>query len=94
MRIRPSPVVALNRAIAIGQLETPQRGLEELHAIANSGRPARYPFYHAALGEFELRNGNAQAARAHFDAALAFARNPMERRFLAQRVEACGEAPG
>ena len=62
--------------------------------IANSGRLARYPFYHAALGEFELRNGNAQAARAHFDAALAFARNPMERRFLAQRVEACGEAPG
>jgi RNA polymerase sigma factor (sigma-70 family) len=94
MRIRPSPVIALNRAIAIGQLETPQRGLEELHAIANSSRLARYPFYHAALGEFELRNGNAQGARAHFDAALALARNAMERRFLAQRVEACDEARG
>jgi RNA polymerase sigma-70 factor (ECF subfamily) len=94
MRIRPSPVVALNRASAIGQLETPARGLEELRAIAYSSRLARYPFYHAALGEFELRNGNAQAARTHFDAALAFARNPMERRFLAQRMEACGEAPG
>jgi predicted RNA polymerase sigma factor len=94
MRIRPSPVVALNRAIAIGQLESPQRGLEELHAIANSSRLARYPFYHAALGEFELRSGNSQDARAHFGAALALARNPMERRFLAQRVEACGEVPG
>src|SRR5215471_5194350 len=50
MAIRQSPVVALNRAIAIGQSEGPLRGLQELHAISNSERLVSYPFYHAALG--------------------------------------------
>ncbi len=55
MAMRPSPVVALNRAIAIAQHEGPVRGHEEIRAIANSERLASYPFYHAALGEFEFR---------------------------------------
>ena len=54
MIIRPSPVVALNRAIALGQRYGPERGLAELRAIADSERLAKYPFYHAALGEAEL----------------------------------------
>ena len=94
MRIRPSPVVALNRAIAIGAAGNPTARAGRDTCDRELGPSRAYPFYHAALGEFELRNGNAQIARAHFDAALAFARNPMERRFLDQRVEACGEAPG
>jgi RNA polymerase sigma factor (sigma-70 family) len=89
MTIRPSPVVALNRAIAVGQHEGPERGLEEIAAIADRGRLAAYPFYYAALGEFELRNERGEVARDHFRAALALARNPMERRFLEQRVDAC-----
>ena len=89
MTVRPSPVVALNRAIAIAQRDGPQRGLQEIHAIANHSRLATYPFYHAALGEFEFRSGRHQTAREHFQAALALARNPMERRFLDQRVTAC-----
>ena len=87
--LRPSPVVALNRAIAIAQREGPQRGLEEIRAIANADRLAGYPFYHAALGEFEFRSGRPEIAAEHFRAALALARNPMERRFLQQRVTAC-----
>ena len=67
----------------------PQRGLEELRAIADSDRLASYPFYHAALGEFELRSGKHENALAHFRKALALARNPMERQFLEQRVAAC-----
>ena len=90
MTIRPSPVVALNRAIAIAEHETAERGLEEIRAIPGSKRLARYPSYHAAMGEFEFRNGNAAQARTHFLAALAVARNPMERRFLEQRATACG----
>jgi len=86
MAIRPSPVVALNRAIAIAQHEGPKRGLEEIHSIARSDRLATYPFYFAALGDLELRSGRPQAANEHFRAALAVARNPMERRFLEQRV--------
>jgi RNA polymerase sigma factor (sigma-70 family) len=89
MTLRPSPVVALNRAIAIAQREGPERGLEEIRAIANAERLASYPFYHAALGEFEFRSGRSDVAREHFRAALARARNPTERRFLDQRIGVC-----
>ncbi len=93
MGIRPSPVIALNRAIAIAQHEGPERGLEEIAGIADRGRLGAYPFYQAALGEFELRCGRHALARAHFRSALERARNSMERRFLEQRVAACGGAP-
>jgi RNA polymerase sigma-70 factor (ECF subfamily) len=89
MAIRPSPVVALNRAIAVGQHEGPERGLEEIHSMADCDRLAAYPFYPAALGEFELRCGKLESAREHFQAALSLARNPMERRFLERREAAC-----
>ncbi len=89
MTIRPSPVVALNRAIAVAQRDGPERGLEEIGAIADSHRLATYPFYHAALGELELRRGRSEAAREHFRAALGLARNSMEREFLEQRMETC-----
>ena len=87
--IRPSPVVALNRAIAIAQRDGPQRGREELFAIANSDRLNSYLFYHAALGEFELRLARHETAREHFRTALALARNPMERQFFEKRMNAC-----
>jgi RNA polymerase sigma factor (sigma-70 family) len=89
MAIRPSPVVALNRAIAVAQQQGPERGLEEIHAIADRDRLSAYPFYFAALGELELRRGRHDSARDQFQAALALARNPMERRFLEHRVHAC-----
>src|SRR5262249_22583801 len=50
MTLRPSPVVALNRAIAVAQSEGPERGLEEIRAIADGERLRAYPFYPAALG--------------------------------------------
>ena len=86
--IRPSPVVALNRAIAVAQLEGAERGLEEIHAIADRDRLSHYPFYSAALGELELRRGRREIARKHFQAAVALARNPLEQRLLEQRVAA------
>ncbi len=92
MTIRPSPVVALNRAIAIAQHEGPKRGLEEIRAIAGRDRLATYPFFHAALGEFEFHSGRYEIAREHFRAALGFARNPMERQFIEQRMGACERA--
>ncbi len=87
--IRPSPIVALNRAIAVAQNEGPERGLEEIRAISNKDRLSGYPFYSAALGEFELRCGRYQTAGEYFRAALTLARNPMEHRFIEQRVAAC-----
>jgi RNA polymerase sigma factor (sigma-70 family) len=93
MSVTPSPVVALNRAIAIAQFEGPERGLAEIAVIANRERLATYPFYQAAMGELEFRRGQYSEARDHFRAAVAVARNPAERGFLERRERACGEFP-
>jgi RNA polymerase sigma factor (sigma-70 family) len=89
LTIRPSPVVALNRAIAIAQYAGPEQGLAALRAITDRERLGNYPFYPIALGEFEFQCGRQEAARAHFAAALALARNPMEQRFIERRLGAC-----
>jgi RNA polymerase sigma factor (sigma-70 family) len=94
MGIRPSPIVALNRAIAIGQQEGPERGIEALQAIENSERLAKYPFYYAAFAEFELRARQPERALEHFSAALRLARNDVERRFFIQRIETCNGQTG
>jgi RNA polymerase sigma factor (sigma-70 family) len=86
--IAPSPVVALNRAIAVGQRDGADAGLEALAAIAPD-RLRTYPFYPAAIAEFELRRGNLESAREHFSAAVGLARNDAERRFLERRVRDC-----
>jgi RNA polymerase sigma-70 factor (ECF subfamily) len=86
MRIRPSPVVALNRALAIAQRDGAERGLDEMRAIADRERLKEYPFYWAALGELELRRGHHEAAREHLTMALGLARNPTERRLLERRI--------
>jgi RNA polymerase sigma-70 factor (ECF subfamily) len=89
MSIRPSPIVALNRAIAIAQRDGPERGLEEINLISDADRLRSYPFLAAALGELELRRGQYGAALDHFQAAIRLARNGMERRFLERRLDAC-----
>ena len=89
MAIQPSPIVALNRAIAVAQKDGPERGLEEIRAISGIDRLIAYPFYSAALGEMELRRGRFSIAREHYQTALSLARNAMEHRFLEQRIEAC-----
>jgi hypothetical protein len=63
--------------------------LEEIRSITDCNRLAAYPFYSAAVGELGLRRGRHDTARDHFRAALALARNPMERRFLDRRLGAC-----
>jgi RNA polymerase sigma-70 factor (ECF subfamily) len=95
MAIAPSPIVALNHAIAIAQRDGPERGIEALRAISEPERMRRYPFYPAAFGELELRRGNVEAAREYFSAAVTIARNDAERRFLERRVRDCdeGETP-
>jgi len=89
MTLRPSPVVALNRAIAVAERDGAQRGLDEIQSIDDVERMADYPFYYAALGELEHRCNRQNLARAHFQDALARARNPTEQRFLQQRLDAC-----
>jgi RNA polymerase sigma factor (sigma-70 family) len=84
--LAPSPMVALNRAIAIGERDGPSQGLEALNTIADVDRLTPYPFYPAAMGEFARRLGAHDAARTHFQAAISRARNAVERRFLEKRL--------
>jgi predicted RNA polymerase sigma factor len=81
--------VALNRAIAVGQLEGPQRGLEVIASSFDPERLATYPFYWAAMGEFELRLNRLPVAAMHFSKAQSLARNEGERKFFGGRIDAC-----
>lgn len=89
LRMRPSPVIALNRAIAIAQHAGPEAGLTAIHAIADRERLRAYPFYAMALGELELQCGRHGIASQHFANALQLARNPTEKRFMESRIDAC-----
>jgi len=84
----PSPVVDLNRAVAIGLAEGPEAGLAALDAID----PAALRGYHllpAARADFLRRLGRSTDAAAEYRRALALADNSRERRFLAARLAAC-----
>ena len=94
MQIQPSPVVALNRALAIAQRDGPQRGLDEIAQISDSKRLASYPFYSAALAELHLRIGDLTLARGCFLTALGLARSHMERRLLERRLAECETSGG
>jgi len=89
-RLRPTPVVALNRAIAVGMADGPEAGLRALAAIEDRQRLARYPFLPAAVAEFELRAGRPERAREQLRAALLLVRNPAEEAVLARKLAACG----
>jgi RNA polymerase sigma-70 factor (ECF subfamily) len=86
LELAPSPVVELNRAIAVGERDGPDRGLEAIRAIADRERLSRYPFYYAAMGELELRRQDISSARAYFTEALGVARNDTERRHIEKRL--------
>lgn len=86
LAVAPSPVVALNRAIGIGQRDGASEGLRALREIDDRERLARYPFYPAAMREMEMRRGHRNAAAMHFRAALGLARNAAERRFIERRL--------
>jgi RNA polymerase sigma-70 factor (ECF subfamily) len=92
LRERPTPVVALNRAIAVGMAEGPEAGLRALAAIERRDRLARYPFLPAAVAEFELRAGRPARAAEQLRAAILLARNPAEEAVLARKLVACGGA--
>jgi RNA polymerase sigma factor (sigma-70 family) len=89
MKTRPTPIIALNRAIAIGQCYGAERGMKAIRSIPDSSRLASYPFYSAALGEFSLRSGELALARRHFEEALGMARSGMEAAHFRQRILRC-----
>jgi RNA polymerase sigma-70 factor (ECF subfamily) len=91
-RLKPSPVVALNRAVAVGKAVGPEQGLVELTRIPDSGKLKNYPFYPAARGELHLLAGRRAEAERHFEEALKLARTPSETNFFKRKLEVCQEA--
>lgn len=89
-RFNPSPVVELNRAVAVAMHEGPQRGLELIDAILTRGELAGYHLAHAARADLCRRLDRKTEARASYERALALALQEPERRFLQMRLNELG----
>lgn len=90
LRVDPSPVVALNRAAAIGMRDGPAAGLTAVEAALGSGGLEGYHLAHAARADMQRKLGHADAARMSYRRALELARQPAERRFLEARLAEIG----
>jgi len=82
----PSPVIALNRAVAIGMRDGAEAGLASLDAVMVQDGMGDYHLAHAARADMQRRLGLIDAAQASYHRALAVARQPAERRFLEKRL--------
>jgi RNA polymerase sigma-70 factor (ECF subfamily) len=87
MGMAPSPVVDLNRAVAVAMRDGPAAGLAIIDRILARGELREYRLAHAARAELCRRLGRTSDARASFERALALTRQEPERRFLERRIE-------
>ena len=85
-----SPVVAMNRALAIAKVEGPEVGLCTLNAVAEDGRLAQYQPYWAARAELLARTGARKEARHAYDMAIGLERDVAVRQFLQKRLAGLG----
>ena len=83
----PSPVVALNRAVALAMRDGPQAGLAIIDAVLAEGMLADYRFAHSARADLLRRLGRTAEARASYQRALALTRQEPERRFLQRQLD-------
>lgn len=86
--LRPSPVVALNRAVAVAMNEGAERGLELMDNIAAAGSLNRYHLFHAARADLLRRLERREEARAAYAQALALSTNAVEQAYLKRRLAA------
>src|ERR1700712_5226442 len=94
IQIQPSPVVELNRAVAIAMYEGPERGLCLIDELLARQELANYSLAYSARADLCRRLGRLPEARASYEKALALAREEPERRFLAGRLEELKEKAG
>jgi RNA polymerase sigma-70 factor, ECF subfamily len=87
MRVQPSPVVHLNRAVAIAMRDGPEAGLAHIEAVLADGELANYYLAHSARADMYRRLGRTAEARASYEKALALTQQEPERQFLARRLE-------
>jgi RNA polymerase sigma-70 factor, ECF subfamily len=85
-RIEPTPIVALNRAVAIAMAEGPEQGLARVEQLEAAGELATYHLLHAARADLLRRLGRRDEARVAYTQALSLVTNEPERRFLARRL--------
>jgi RNA polymerase sigma-70 factor (ECF subfamily) len=94
LRMEPSPVVELNRAVAVAMRDGPATGLALVDAILARGELGDYHLAHSARADLCRRLGRVEDARTSYERALALARQEPERRFLERRLrELAGQAP-
>jgi RNA polymerase sigma-70 factor (ECF subfamily) len=84
-----SPVVALNRAVAVANVHGPEAGLQTVRAIRDREKLASYYLFYAVIGELEMRLNNYEAAAEQFRRAFELAETKSERAFLLKRLECC-----
>jgi predicted RNA polymerase sigma factor len=84
--IQPSPVVQLNRAVAIAMRDGPETGLKDIDAVLEHGDLANYYLAHSARAELCRRLGRTAEARASYEKALALTQQEPERQFLQERI--------
>jgi len=87
LQVHPSPVVELNRAVAIAESEGPEHGLRLVDELLARERLSNYHLAHSARADLCRRLGRVTEARASYQKALDLARHEPERRFLARRLE-------
>lgn len=85
-RIEPSPIVALNRAVAVAMRDGPAKGLELVDALLQSGELTDYHLAHAARADLCRRLGMKEEARLSYGNALTLTKQEPERRFLESRL--------
>jgi RNA polymerase sigma-70 factor, ECF subfamily len=90
MRVNPSPVVELNRAVAVAMLDGPSAGLQLIDAIFERGELNEYHLAHAARAELYRRLGRLAEARASYERALRLTEQAPERRFLERKLRDLG----
>jgi len=85
--VQPSPVVWLNRAVAVAMAEGPQRGLDLMKELAAAGDLENYHLLHAARADMHRRLGRHTEAAEEYQKALALVTNDSERRYLERRLK-------
>jgi RNA polymerase sigma-70 factor (ECF subfamily) len=85
-RVQPSPIVSLNRAVAVAMVDGPQTGLALIDVLAAQGELDEYHLMHAARADLLRRIGAREEARVSYERALSLVTNESERRFLARRL--------
>jgi RNA polymerase sigma factor (sigma-70 family) len=90
VEMKPSPIVSLNLAIAVGYSQTPTAGLDALRKIRGL---EDYYLYHAAMGDFHARNGNGYEAQRCYDRAAELTPSHAEKNLLAMKQTTVASAP-